>query len=265
MAGPSESVRGDASGHLGQIIQWTLHVVTLSPRGAAAQQPVPVPTAEGRMGEELGGWSWCCTSCDGFSFGIVLLLRRLSNGQRGRRWAMRRLSDKQNRELTRESPTPAARAARGAGAGAAVAFGVLTRVHTQADACTDMHAHAHTQTQTGYTGRVPLHVINAGRAESPPPPKQGRVTKDACLALPEQELAVERRRRRRRRGGALAAVWWLRGGWRLPLAASAGCATRTGHCFGPKLTENLGLLVARFWFSAQTESDCGGRGKLRKG
>lgn len=91
------------------------------------------------------------------------------------------------------------------------------------------------------------------QAESP---KQGRVTKDACLALPEQEQwgsgggGV---------GGALAAVWWLRGGWRLPLAASAGCATRTGHCFGPKLTENLGLLVARFWFSGQTESDWVGR------
>lgn len=62
---------------------------------------------------------------------------------------------------------------------------------------------------------------------------------------------------------ALAAVWWLRGGWRLPLAASAGCATRTGHCFGPKLTENLGLLVARFWFSGQTESDWVGR-KVRE-
>lgn len=47
MAGPSESVRGDASGHLGQIIQWTLNVVTLSPRGAAEQQPVPVPTGTG--------------------------------------------------------------------------------------------------------------------------------------------------------------------------------------------------------------------------
>lgn len=134
-----------------------------------------------------------------------------------------------------------------------------TRRQTHAQTCT--HTHTHRHAHTGYTGRVPLHVINAGRAESPP--KQGRVTKDACLALPEQELAVERRRRRR--GGALAAVWWLRGGWRLPLAASAGCATRTGHCFGPKLTENLGLLVARFWFSAQTVSDCGGRGKREGG
>lgn len=95
------------------------------------------------------------------------------------------------------------------------------------------------------------------QAEPSLPPKQGRVTKDACLALPEQVLAVESLDRGGR-GGALAAVWWLRGGWRLPPAASAayaGCATRTGHCFGPKLTENLGLLVARFWFSAQTESD----------
>lgn len=103
-----------------------------------------------------GGWGWCwgCTSCDGFSFGIVLFLRRLSNGQRGRRWAMRRLSDKQNRELTRESPTPAAvEAEEATRAGAAVAFGVLIRVHTQADACTDMHAHAHAHTHT-HTERI---------------------------------------------------------------------------------------------------------------
>lgn len=196
-----------------------------------------------------GGWSWCCTSCDGFSFGIVLFLRRLSNGQRGRRWAMRRLSDKQNRELTRESPTPAA----AAGAGAAVAFwGPYTRAH----AGRRMHRHARTRTHTHRQATQDVcRCTLLMQAEPSLPPKQGRVTKDACLALPEQELAVGKGERR---GGALAAVWWLRGGWRLPpaaSAASAGCATRTGHCFGPKLTENLGLLVARFWFSAQTESD----------
>lgn len=42
--------------------------------------------------------------------------------------------------------------------------------------------------------------------------------------------------------GLVAGVWWF--DWLLAPGASE-------HCFGPKLTKNLGLLDARFWFSGQ--------------
>lgn len=45
----------------------------------------------------------------------------------------------------------------------------------------------------------------------------------------------------------------------LPAWLPAWLPGQREHCFGPKLTQNLGLLVARFWFSGQQEGQARGR------